>query len=230
MKKIILFYSIISLTILACKKLEDPAENPSRGKSYLKFIHANPIAPALDLYSNYYNIMNKIGSNISHSKSLPSIGYMELQSSDKPTESGVGTYWLHTQPAFTRDTFHHPIPIYLEKDKYQTIFNIDSAGSPKLLIFQDAIQKPDSGFALIRLFNANIEAENIYLTTANTQTNPINFMQISNFVVVPIQTTNFMLLDSNGNTLDAMDNLRLKNRQVYTFFYSDSLYVTQQTE
>ncbi len=228
MKKIAIYFSIF-LTIVSCKKLENPADNPVRGKSYLKFVHANAAAPTLDLYSNYYNQTNKIGSEISHKKSLPQVGYMQLQSSDAPSASGVGTYWFHTQPAQTRDTFHLPLPILLEKDKFQTIFNIDSAGKPKLVIFQDVFQKPDSGFALFRIFNGKMDSGNLTLVSGNAQTTPTDFMQISNFVVVPIDNQAFILNDANGNTLFNL-NFKLKNRQVYTFFYSDSLHVTQQSE
>lgn len=205
-------------------------ENPSRGKSYLKFVHANPIAPSLDLYSNYYNQTNKIGSEISHKQSLPSVGYMQLQSSDRPTSTGVGTYWFHTRPSQTQDTFQAPIPILLEKDKYQTLFNIDSAGTPKLLIFQDNFQKPDSGFALIRFFNGKMDSGSLTLASDNSQTPSVNFMQISEFQAIPINNLNFYLKDGNGNTLHSITNYPLKNRQAYTFFYSDSLYVTQQSE
>lgn len=229
MKKIAVYFGIF-LSVVACKKLEDPAENPARGESYMKFVHANPAAPALDLYSNYYNQTNKIGSEVSHKKSLPQVGYMRLQSSDAPSASGVGTYWFHTRPAQTRDTFHLPIPLLLEKDKYQTIFNVDSAGTPKLLVFQDVFQKPDSGFALFRVFNGKINSGNLTLVSGNAQTTPTDFMQISNFVVVPIDNQIFNLIDSNGNTIGTLNNLQLKNRQVYTFFYSDSLHVTQHTE
>lgn len=229
MKKIAIYLSIF-LVIISCKGLENPSENPTRGRSYIKFVHANPAAPALDLYSNYYNQTNKIGSEISHKQSLPQIGYMQLQSSDVPSASGVGTYWFHTRPAQTRDTFHLPIPLLLEKDKYQTIFNIDSAGTPKLLIFQDVFQKPDSGFALCRIFNGKIHSGTLTLTSGNAQTSPTDFMQISHFVVFPIDNQTFKLNDANGNTLATLNNFQLKNRQVYTWFYSDSLYVTQHTE
>jgi len=204
-------------------------ENPPRGNSYLKFIHANPAAPALDLYSQYYNQTNKIGVEISHKKSLPPIGYMQLQSSDNPTSSGVGTYWFHTRAAQTKDTINQPTTILLSKDKYQTLFSIDSAGTPKLLIFEDNFQKPDSGFALFRFFNANLNSGKLTLTNGTNPSNPVDFMNISNFVNVSATNHNFTVLDENGNSLQTL-NLTLKNKVAYTFFFSDSLYYSQQTE
>ncbi len=229
MKKIIIGIAALTLFI-ACKKLDDPAENPPRGDSYLKFIHVHPTAPALDIYSQYYNQTNKIGSNLTHKNALPSIGYMKLQSSDKPSASGVGTYWIHTQPALTADTFHKPTPILLERDSYQTIFNIDSAGTPKLLIFNDILPKLDSGFYAIRFFNAKFNSGNMTLTTNNNSPISADFMQLSNFIILAQNVVNFTLKDANGNIVDSLNNFSPRNKKTYTFFYSDSLYVTQQSD
>ncbi len=229
MQKII-FYFVFSMALLSCQKLEDPADNPANGKAYLKFIHANSLAPALDLYSQYYNQTSKIGSQITYKNSLPQIGYMILQSTNKPSPSGVGTYWIHTRPSLTSDTFHKPLPIFLANGSYYTIFNIDSSGTPKLAIFNDAFQKPDSGLSSIRFFNGKFESGNLVLSNGINQTHSVGFMEISNFINIPSGTYDFVLKDNDGNILSSINNYTLKNQAVYTFYFSDELQVTQQSE
>jgi len=229
MKKIIIL-ACVWASFQACNSLKDPAENPVRGKSYLKIIHANPNAPMLDIYSRYYNQTNKIGSELMPSKSLPDVGYMELQSSDEPSASGTGTYWIHAQAAQTLDTIYKPVSILLSKDTYHSLFCIDSAGTHKFLFFKDPIQKPDSGFALVRFFNAKFGNNNLKLISGASQTSTVNFMEISGYVLIPAGTHSFSVLDANGNTLHSLQNITLKNQSAYTFFEADNLYYTQQSQ
>lgn len=197
---------LLSLLLTSC--LKDKTQTYTPPAAFVQFIQASPGEQPLDLYlnSNKVNLLPiSYGDGLDYFRAF----------------SGTRIVNIYTHPGNSKifsDT------VNLKTDSIYSMFLINKATNPGLLLLPDSLTKPAAGKASIRFVNVSPDAPAVDLAIKDTTTALVSnkaFKGYSPFF--PIQagkTYTFEVRQHGTNTvLATLTNVALNNNQIYTIWF-----------
>ena len=196
---------LISFLLTSCLKTDNAAYNPPTG--LLSFIQASPDEAPLDFYLNNNRVSQNalyFGDNIDYVSAFAG--------------SRIANFYATGTTATILSA-----PITVAQGTAYSLFLVNKASSPQVLLLTDTLNKPATGSASIRFVNLSPDAPAVDLAVHGGAVLVPNrsFKGYSSFVPIPAQSgyTFEVRQAGTGTVLATLANVPIVSGSVYTIWF-----------
>lgn len=222
MKSLLAFIAPCLFLFIACET--EPFEVPEeRVRTYLHFLNAYPGTPSIDIAVTTFEKKQPLASGLGFMESWPRGGYASLLTVPEPDTSQIiqGGIKMEVKSSGNQEVIVDDLPIKLSAELRSTLLLADSVGKPILVKTVDNIPPSQTGTAYIRFLNVNFYNLSVSLmsTDSTVRIQNLNYLNYSSFRNVPIGQNDYYFVDDfNGQVLDSVLNVNLRQNDIYSFF------------
>lgn len=197
---------LLSVLLSSCLKNNDEIYNPPPA-AYVSFIHASPDGPPLDFYLDH----NKVNAHPLGYGSY--IDYFRAYTGDRV----ANFYTQGTMTKVASDT------IQLKQDTAYSVFLVNTADHPQVLLLTDMVSKPSAGNASIRFVNVSPDAPAVDFAKKDSAAMVSNKSFKGYTAYMPIKGNanyTFEVRQTGTSTvLATLANVKLNSGFVYTIYF-----------